>query len=658
MEGRTGRTVVPGDNPEHGGLDKMLEVVAGAPDPAASHAFLLVVSGTDPGRLHVIDQPEMIIGRSRFADIHISERALSQQHCKLVRHGEFHRLFDLGSTNGTFVNDVRVQQVDLKPGDTIRTGQTVFSYMAGNASEAPLSHDTMDLPGRHRAAHNVSHMPQAGLPVTAMAPYVPPPGPPPPTALARRGAPPPMVDLAPAGYAGLPHVLEAPAPAEEGVDLITWLLRGIDFFRRYWLSILLLTLLGAGLGAGSYKIKKPPAEAEFEISLIPMGVDNPVERGQRHNFEYFRDAQQNFVRPALIYETLKELGETDITPDRLRAVQKSLTFAKGGQYTFKGTYTAPTPEIAVDYLEVHLKLYKESEIEKALRVLTAEAETLEQQVAETEEKLAADDEAMLAFKQENLDGLPEQAGEQLGRMIELESQKTMLSAQVTKAQNDLKFSKKQLNREDPEIESRIKEAEPFAAGIAEAKKRIAQLRAGGAGELHPDLVEAKEQLAALEALRDQTIAHGTTKIVKSKNPVYKNYRTAVDQAETNYKNAVADLNAVIKDLGKTEEIVEKLPRLQAEYAELTRSYEATEKTHTELFTQLQSVKVRLELERAQAAARFDVITPPNVKPVSKIFTILLRSGIGLFAGFFLGIGLGIIRDLRRFISARLAATRA
>ncbi len=78
--GRTGKTVIPGAVGV-GGLDQMLDaVVVGAPDPAASNAFLLVLSGTDPGRLHVLDRPEMVIGRSRYADIHISERALSQQH--------------------------------------------------------------------------------------------------------------------------------------------------------------------------------------------------------------------------------------------------------------------------------------------------------------------------------------------------------------------------------------------------------------------------------------------------------------------------------------------------------------------------------------------------------------------------------------------------
>ncbi|MBL4683511.1 MAG: FHA domain-containing protein [Nannocystaceae bacterium] len=677
MDGRTGRTVIPGEVVAEGGLDKMLEVVAGAPDPAASHAFLLVVSGADPGRLHVIDRPEVIIGRSRYADISISERALSQQHCKLVRHGEFHRLFDLGSTNGTFVNNVRVQQAELKPGDSVRTGETLFTYMSGSAdAPAPLPNPGApvhpQVHGQHPQgqaqvhpqvhAPAVSAMPNLqGVPdapsVTALAAYAP-PGPQHPgyAPLARRG-PPHGGEMIPAGYAGMPQVLAAPAATEEPADLLTWILKGIDFARRYWLSIILLTLAGGALGGASYKFKKPPARAEFELSLIPMGADNPVEGARRMNFEFFRDAQNNFRRPALIHETLKELGETEISEQTLRGVVAGLEFQKAGQFIYKGSFTSSTPEGAVKYLDVHLRLYKESEIEKALRVLVVEATTLEEQLAETEEQLSATDEALLAFKQENLDGLPEQSSDLYRQLIELGTRKTAMSAEVAKAQNELALSRKQLKSEDPLIEARIQESIPFATGIADLKKKIALMRSEGKGEQHPMVGRAKEELAALEALRDQTIAHGTTKIVKSRNPVYKSYRHAVDEAETNYENTMADLGAVTKDLVKTEELVQKLPRLQAEYSELVRSYDITEKTHAQLFSNLKSVRVRLELERAQAAARYDIITRPNVRPVSKIFTILIRSGMGLFGGLIFGIGLGVLRDLRRIVGARLAARR-
>ena len=342
----------------------------------------------------------------------------------------------------------------------------------------------------------------------------------------------------------------------------------------------------------------------------------------------------------------------------IRGVQGGLTLQKAGQYSYKGSFVSATPEQAVAYLDVHLRLYKESEIDKALRVLTVEAETLEQQVAETEEQLNATDEALLAFKQENLEGLPEQSGELYGQLIELGARKTELSAELTKAQNDLALSRKQLKREDPEIEARIEEARPFAAGITDLKRKIASMQSKGLGEQHPSMVEAREELAALESLRDQTLKHGTTKIVKSKNPVYKSFRLAVDEAETKYKNVMAELGGINKDLNKTSGLVEKLPRLQAEYSELLRSYDVTESTHAELFKQLKAVRVRLDLERAQAAARYDIVTPPNVRPVSKIVTILMRAAMGFFAGLFFGVGLGVLRDVRRIVNRRIAAARA
>lgn len=652
--------IIPGEvvSEAGGGLDKMLEVVAGAPDPAASHAFLLVISGTDPGRLHVIDQPEMIIGRSRFADIHISERALSQQHCKLVRHGDTHRIFDLGSTNGTYVNDVKIQQTDLRQGDVVRTGETKFTYMTGNqeAAEHTLSLPPGVGPAAQPGAGPIPGPMGAGVPhhsVGQSMPHGAGGG-----ALVRR--PPEALYQPPAavGYAGSPQILEVPAPVEEegGADLLTWVLRGIEFFRRYWLSILLLTLLGGGLGAASYKVKKPPAQAGFEISVVPLAADNPVENRRRMNFEFFRNAKTNFTRPGLIAESLRQVGETDVTPDRVRAVQASLKLAKSDQFAFKGSYDAPTPEEAIEFLEVHLKLYRDAEIEKALRVLQVEAETLEEELAKAEEQLNATDEALLAFKQENSEGLPEAASHLYRELIELGGRKSAAAAAVAQAQNEMNMYKKRLKDESPEIESRIEEARPYQAGIAEVKRRLVSLRSEGKGEQHPEVVAAKEELQALETLRDATISTSNTRIIKSKNPVYRVARNQFDQAQTDYKNALAEMTQTTKDLGRAEELVENLPRLEAEYAELRRTYDATQKSHGQLFTKLNQVRVRLELERAQAAARYEVTTPPNVKPVSKMMTIVIRGAIGTFVGFFLGFGLGLVRDLRRYIAARLATT--
>lgn len=652
--GRTGKTVVPGA--VIGGLDQMLDaVVVGAPDPAASNAFLLVLSGTDPGRLHVLDRPEMVIGRSRYADIHISERALSQQHCKLTRHGEHHRLFDLGSTNGTFVNDMRVQQADLKPGDVIRTGETVFTYMSGAGQPGvPAPHEqTVALPGGAGPVRGVP--PTQALVRQRPAPRPPGPG----TALVLR-APQPLITVAEGGYAGAPQVLEVPMPAAaaaEGPDMLARILWAIGFLRRYWLSILLFTVLGGALGVGSYKFVKPPAKAEFEISLVPDASDNPAERMMRTNFEFFRSAQNNFKRPGLIHDTLKQLGETEVTQDRIRGVQAALEFNKVGEYTYAGAFAAATPEDAIAFLDVHLELYKEYELEKALKVLLSEVKTLETQLAQAEEELNSNNQAILAFKQEHSEGLPEKSSFLLQRVLELSVERSRALGDVTRSSAEAQVARKALKSEDPELEARIEDSRPYAANIAQVNRELAQARSEGKGPEHPDVKRLEEEKRTLESLRDQVLSEGTSKVIKSKNPAYKNARVQAAEAEAAQQVAQAELSRITKELEETEGMVDKLPRLQAEYSDLTRKAQAVQKTYDELFQQLNGSRIRLDLERAQESARYEIITPPNVKPISRLKVLLTRAAAGVFVGLFLGIGLGALREFRRYVAARLAAAR-
>jgi eukaryotic-like serine/threonine-protein kinase len=89
---------------------------------------LRVVSGPHRGRAFTFDQHDtFLIGRTETAHFCLPEdRYFSRHHCILEIAPPQVFLRDLGSTNGTYVNGVRVETAHLKSGDRIQGGETVI----------------------------------------------------------------------------------------------------------------------------------------------------------------------------------------------------------------------------------------------------------------------------------------------------------------------------------------------------------------------------------------------------------------------------------------------------------------------------------------------------------------------------------------------------
>lgn len=78
----------------------------------------------DGGRLIRLSQGTNLIGRSGNARVRIDEHGVSRHHAKIVvGDGDQIELFDLNSTNGTFMNDERVTHAVLADGARVRLGR-------------------------------------------------------------------------------------------------------------------------------------------------------------------------------------------------------------------------------------------------------------------------------------------------------------------------------------------------------------------------------------------------------------------------------------------------------------------------------------------------------------------------------------------------------
>jgi hypothetical protein len=79
-------------------------------------------------RDYPLDQQRTTIGRKPDNDVYLDDQTVSSEHAAVSLIGA-PAITDLGSTNGTFVNGVRISKQDLKHGDVIRIGQHELKYI-------------------------------------------------------------------------------------------------------------------------------------------------------------------------------------------------------------------------------------------------------------------------------------------------------------------------------------------------------------------------------------------------------------------------------------------------------------------------------------------------------------------------------------------------
>lgn len=105
--------------------------------PRVAGACIVVVYGAELGKRVVLAHAPLEIGRSSQSGLCVPQESVGRRHARVAWDGRRHVLMDLGSANGTFVNDELVaRERALVDGDRIRIGRTILKYMSGDDIEA------------------------------------------------------------------------------------------------------------------------------------------------------------------------------------------------------------------------------------------------------------------------------------------------------------------------------------------------------------------------------------------------------------------------------------------------------------------------------------------------------------------------------------------
>ena len=84
--------------------------------------------GPAKGTVYPLRGESVIIGRDNEAQIQVIDQGVSRRHAEVFCVGEMYFIRDLGSRNGTYVNEERIGEELLREGDRIRIGQTTLTF--------------------------------------------------------------------------------------------------------------------------------------------------------------------------------------------------------------------------------------------------------------------------------------------------------------------------------------------------------------------------------------------------------------------------------------------------------------------------------------------------------------------------------------------------
>lgn len=596
-------------------------------DPAAPSrprvAHLVIVGGPETGRLIRLTASETVLGRSEDAAGKIHDPSASQRHAKVLQHDGGYVLVDLGSTNGTFLNDERLEgPVLLTHGDTLRIGKTTLRFLFKDGS------------GR----------PQETVPLEVKAP--PPREEPPRQDLVRyrdaRLTPWGPRELADYGGGG----------PDAGIDWAVVLRTSIAYAKRYGAFVGIMAALGVSAGAVHTLVKPPLGGAFFEIALSRDARTNPVE--EEAPTPFFVAAERNFTSTALLKETLRRLG-VEPTEHAALSLQNRISFTPldKQERVWRAEFEGQDAEQARVFLARHLEVYLERELEKNLHVLKAQIALLEDQVARSGAELRQTEEELAAFKKENPGVVGVENPEQYAALGPLEARRDDLVAQVQRLRLELGLNRKRLESGDALLQGRVSSASSYSTTLRDIEKQISEAKAEGLGEQHPRIKKLRGQARELQQLHDAAIAATPTDLERRSNEGYVAVRERVRDLEVALKVAESELKQVTERLEATAGRVSQLPEAEAQLSKLTRNYASTKALHDRLYQKLRAGRIQLKMEQESARARYDLLTPPTPEHPNMMMSMAQRSALGGFGMFFLAALCAAAREGVRYLRSLL-----
>ncbi len=109
---------------------QLLETVESKDVVSLRKCQLRVLTDQDKSKTIDLNRKNTRIGKKEDNDLVLNDNTVSRNHIEIIMNSDFFLLKDLNSTNGAFINDIKVKEAYLTPGDIIKIGNTELEFIA------------------------------------------------------------------------------------------------------------------------------------------------------------------------------------------------------------------------------------------------------------------------------------------------------------------------------------------------------------------------------------------------------------------------------------------------------------------------------------------------------------------------------------------------
>ncbi|WP_267414571.1 XrtA system polysaccharide chain length determinant [Sphingomonas sp. GC_Shp_1] len=414
---------------------------------------------------------------------------------------------------------------------------------------------------------------------------------------------------------------------------------------RRWLA------LGVAWGVcvlGWFVVSQMPSRYESRArvfvqmqSLLPASVDAPAQ-SQQDNVDTIRQTLisavnlEKVVRGTDLANTVS--SDRDVA-DRVAGLANAIKVDSQQNNLFQITTTASSPKLARSITQKLIDIFVEQNLagdrrqtSQSLTFLNKQLDDLTKQLADAEAKRAD-------FQNRYLGSLPG-TGSVSDRIGASRSQMAQVDGDLAAAQSSLAAVQGQMAGTQQSIAGvgGAGTAGPARARLIAIQGQLADARARGYTENHPDVIALKSQLVAAQAAARSEPLTGGGAGGGSPNPLY----LSLQSMAADKQSAVAALKMRKAQLqGDLDQLNAKLagdPQVAAEQGQIDRDYQVLKDQYDTLLTQRQQIALRGDAQSQTDTVKFSVIDPPTTpRTPTAPNRMLLLTGV-LIAGVAAGIG--------------------